>query len=715
MSLPNKKTYRFGDFLVDNDQKLLLCSGIPTSVTPKVFETLLVLVEHSGRLVSKEELMSRVWPDSFVEESNLTFNIQQLRKCLGDDARNPRFIETVSRRGYRFIAPVEAQEVNLASPHTPAANPVAAPSRLTTEDHNSQSRRHRRRLLTLAFAIVVVLGVTAVVLWKVSKTKNKNLGELVAVLPLRIERMTASGQSNNAAISPDGKYLAYTRTVEGKQSIWLRQLATNANVEIVKAKDRIFGVAFANSGEYIYFVRGAPTALYRVSLLGDVPIKILDKLEGRFSVSPDDHQIAFIRVLDDAGGHEAYSLMIANSDGTAEHTLLARDYPDKLDTPSWSSAGDSIICTHGNTSNGSQSMSLLEVNLTDGATRELSTERFANITRIAALPHQQGLIMSAVKTLEGYRQLWFVSFPNMEFKEITAGLSSYSDLSVAANANKMVASQITRAFDIWVGETRDVQHIRKVTGATEKFCWTPDQKLVYSAMANGSADLWLMRADGQEQRQLTVNAATNSAPAVTPDGRSIVFISNRDGAFQIWRMNIDGSNPTRMTAGGSKNFPAIAPDGRWILYNTTDDWRLWKVPIDGGEPIRLTDYYALLPSVSPDGKMIACLGRNGSKAALLVLSSSGGPPIKTFELAGQTFSGTRIQWTADGKDLTYATELDGMTELVRQPLFGGKSEEVIKVEDEILDFGYSDDGKLLAVTRGGWQHDIVLFSDLNLR
>jgi len=107
MSLAIEHFYRFGDFTVDTDQKILLRNGAPLPVTPKVFDTLLILIENSGRIVEKQKLMDQLWPDSFVEESNLTFNIQQLRKSLGDDARHPRYIETVARRGYRFIAPVE--------------------------------------------------------------------------------------------------------------------------------------------------------------------------------------------------------------------------------------------------------------------------------------------------------------------------------------------------------------------------------------------------------------------------------------------------------------------------------------------------------------------------------------------------------------------------------------------------------------------------------
>src|SRR6266478_960008 len=112
MSQAIEHFYRFGEFTVDADQKVLLFQEKPRPLTPKLFDTLLILVENSGRIVQKEELMNRLWPNTFVEEANLTSNVQQLRKSLGDDARRPRYIETVAKRGYRFIAQVAAEQRN---------------------------------------------------------------------------------------------------------------------------------------------------------------------------------------------------------------------------------------------------------------------------------------------------------------------------------------------------------------------------------------------------------------------------------------------------------------------------------------------------------------------------------------------------------------------------------------------------------------------------
>ena len=760
MSLLINHFYRFGDFTLDTDQRVLLREGKPVALTPKVFDTLLILVENSGRIVEKEELMRRLWPDTFVEEANLTFNIQQLRKSLSDDARNPRYVGTVQRRGYRFIADVEevlsdrsqaagqnaprfeTSDVQSSgidnelisqteAPESEAAIISANETQSSTLEQNldvippaeAASTSISKRFIALAAAMVVVLAGLGLIFWEFSNASNRNLGEDRRVdgkspvaLPLKLEKLTVTGQSNNVAISPDGKYLAYTRVFEKKVGVWMRQLATNTNVEIIPATDIISGLAFANSGEYLYFVKGDPTALYRVSLLGGVPTKIVDNLEGKFSVSANDSQIAFIRQAISRAGQREYSLMIANSDGTGERRLLTGTHPDRLGVPLWSPDGESIICAYGNSSGGSQDVTIVEVRVADGMKKELSSTRFFQIARLAWLPHGRGLIMTARKNLEDNNQLWRVSYPGMEISQISEGLISYVDLSLTANAEKAAASQATNISDIWVGSSREPKNLKRITQATDNFCWTPSGQLVYSSTASGNSDLWIMRPDGREQRQLTVSPAVDGNPAVTADNRYIVFISNRTSTLQIWRMNLDGSNQIQLTNGAGKNFPSISTDGKWVLYTSTDDWHLWRVSIDGGEPARLTDYPVGYPSISPDGKMIACSGRNEPKRELsiLILPFEGGQPLKRIEFPGGSFSGNRIRWTPDGKALIYTANLGGPTAIIKQSLGGGRPKEIARFDErELSDFGYSIDGQFLAVTRGAWQHDIVLISDLN--
>src|SRR5262245_60241655 len=187
--------HRFSDFTIDIEQKVLLRGGKAIPMAPKVFETLLALVENHGRIVLKEELMKRLWPDTFVEESNLTFNIQQLRKSLGDNAREPLYIETIPRRGYRFIAEVKPLATSIA-PAVPRAT-VLTKARVIT---------------VLAVVCVVIAGL---VYWGSARSGGKSASEVNAKdapgSRLKLVELTATGQSHHVAISPDGKYVAYTR------------------------------------------------------------------------------------------------------------------------------------------------------------------------------------------------------------------------------------------------------------------------------------------------------------------------------------------------------------------------------------------------------------------------------------------------------------------------------------------------------------------------
>ena len=745
MSLLIGNFYRFGAFTLDTEQRILLREGKPLALAPKVFDTLFVLVESTGRIVAKEELMNRLWPDTYVEESNLTFNIQQLRKILGDNARQPVYIETVARRGYRFIARVEEElgkerataaqtsdpdsgEVPLdAHELIPVARPAGENQQITTDSiltaipGSKKSTHLAKRAFLIAVALIILLAGTLFIVWKRSKdiSSNEKLADRKSSLTssLKLEKLTQTGQSRFVAISPDGKYIAYSRSIELKTSIWLRQLATNTNVEIVPSTGLMFGLAFTNGGEYLYFAKGSPTALYRVSPLGGVPTKILDNVDGNFSFSSDDQQIAFIRRVVRSDGQNEDSLTVAAADGRTQHTLLTRTAPDRLTSPLWSPDNQSIICVYGGAETGSRTVGIVGINVADGGIRELSPDRFSTIGRMAWLPDRSGLIMAARKDAPDNKELWQASFPDMKITRITEGLSPYLDLSIAANMDLAAASQATRISDIWVGSSAEPRSLRKITQATDEFSWTPNGRLVYQSTASGNSDLWITLPDGADQKQLTNGPAVEGNPAVTPDNRYIVFTSNRTGIRQLWRMNIDGSNQIQLTDGAAKDYSAISPDGKWVVCNTTDDWNLWKVSIEGGEATRLTDYPAAFPAISPDGR-IACVGRREPKReySILILPFEGSQPLKKMNFTGAGFSKYRMVWTSDGKALIYGAELTSRTVLFRQPLDGSVAREIMDFhDDELFDFGYSFDGRFLAVTRGGWQHDIVLITDFKKR
>ena len=245
----------------------------------------------------------------------------------------------------------------------------------------------------------------------------------------------------------------------------------------------------------------------------------------------------------------------------------------------------------------------------------------------------------------------------------------------------------------------------------------PDGRIVYHMTS--SRDLWSMDMDGGNQKQLTAQAGVNTHPTVTADGRYIVFASNRSGQLNIWRMELDGRNPQQLTHGSSDITPRCSPDSRSVIYVNSGFGKptVWKISIDGGEPVQLTDKYSNLATVSPDGKFIACFFWNeqsGTPKQIAVIPFSGGAPVKLFTAPQSELLLMPIRWTPDGRAITYLDKQGGVSNLWRQPLEGGPAQQLTDFKtDETFSYDWSREGQL-AISRGAWVSDAVLFSDSHL-
>jgi Tol biopolymer transport system component len=212
---------------------------------------------------------------------------------------------------------------------------------------------------------------------------------------------------------------------------------------------------------------------------------------------------------------------------------------------------------------------------------------------------------------------------------------------------------------------------------------------------------------------LTVDARDNGNPSVSPDGRYIVFASNRTGNRCVWRMDIDGSNPKQLTFGIDARSPEITPDGQWVVYSDVASGKLtlWKVSIGGGNQVQLIDYTSRAPAVSPDGKQIAFLALDEQATPKrwrnAIIRVDGGPPIKVFDLA------TRVRWTLDGRALTYVGTRDGVSNIWAQSLDGSPPKQLTNfTTDQIFAYAWSRDGKQLACARGNQNSDVVLIKTI---
>ena len=767
MRRSDKPSYEFGPFRLDAAEYVLLRDGQVIPLSPKVFETLLVLVENSGHVVDKNELLKQVWQDVVVEETNLTKNISILRKILGDGDGERSFIETVPKRGYRFVVPVRKHgsednengsksaasldKTNAVLPFT-SSKPhlVPAPARETAArqpefqrfvetdepaDYSSLKLATAPRptssaesifskIKTNKFAFAGVLGIAALLVagvgFGISKfAVGKKTG--ISLASTQITRLTSSGTVIKAAISADGKWLVYIENDDEHMSLWLKQVAVpESNTQIVGPADWYQGVAISPDGNYVYYTlaeRGDPTAaLYQVPVLGGTSRKLFTGIFGPVAFSADGKQIAYFSWVN---GEDL--LMVANADGSGQRQLLARGGNEYLlygmYGPSWSPDSKTLLTTIGSYTP-QQSTTVAAVSPKDGALTLFSQQKFRRIDDIAWLSEGQGVLVSASDQLGpgGSGQIWRISYPSGEGQKLTNDLNSYRTISPTADSNILATVQTETLGNLWIASMNDLDHGSQITSGTHLAnfpSWAPDGKVVYALKSGGNVDLYLLDPGEGTPKQLTSNSGNNHYPVVSPDGRYVVFSSDRSGVLCLWRIDIDGSNPTQLTNETSE-VPRFGPDHRTIVYiSNVNKYTLSTVSIDGGEPRPLTTKEAIWPVFSPDGSRIACLYLEQPNSAykISIIPANGGAPITTFpQPSGMNVP---LRWTPDGKALLYGITRRGVTNLWMHPLEGGAPKQLTNfTSDRIHSFEVSRDGKQLVFSRGTTSSDVVLFSGL---
>jgi Tol biopolymer transport system component len=342
---------------------------------------------------------------------------------------------------------------------------------------------------------------------------------------------------------------------------------------------------------------------------------------------------------------------------------------------------------------------------------------------VAWLSDGSGLIMTArTDVTQSDYQLWHISYPDGEARMIYNDLNSYESVSLAADDSALVTVQSKTTSNYWVvpvegtsdGFPMDVSRARQIMplpGWYPDPNWTPDGKIVFTSPVSGNQDIWIMDADGSHIKQLTVDPGYDIWPAVSPDGRYIVFSSRQ----AIWRMNLDGTNLKQVGENGI--LARCSPDGRWIVYTSPfNKFTVWKIPIDGGDAVPLGDKSSRNFAISPDGKLLAMVVHpSDSRSIVEIIPFEGGSPTKTFELPrGITFGLTqgKFHWSPDGRALTYVLTHGGVSNIWSQPVEGGEPVQLTDFKsDLIFHFDWSRDGKQLVLARGQENRDVVLMRD----
>ncbi len=717
MPLETKYFYDFKNFRLDPKEKVLLRDGKPLAVAPKVFNLLKVLIESRGKVIEKNQLMAEIWADSFVEEGNLTFTVRQLRKALGDDAHEPTFIETIPRRGYRFIAEVR-ETVNDKGSKNGAEQTFPRPIEKTSAD----LLRIVKFLAPVTAVFLIGLIVTG--FWYASSKTGKADAPILSS-PFSSEKLSTNGKVFQAVVSSDGKNVVYTNGSlgSGKMSVWLRQIESANNVEIIPPSDNIYGgLALSPDGNFLYFAR-LPRGLegqfdiYRISIFGGVPQKIVGETQGWISVSPDGGKLSFVRCY--YREEENCSLWIADSsDGKNEKKLAARARPFRIADNEISPDGKTVAFAAGQSANAANEFGLAEVDIESGAEREMTAQKFFHIKSLAWLPDKSGLLLTASRVPNKTFRIWQVSAATGDAQPLTNNAETYSALSLSRDASRLVATQIKEDFHLNLYQTENLSAAPRVLADADSIAFAPNGKIVFSSVMSGNSEIWSINADGSEQRQLTNDAADESSPVVSPNNNSIFFASNRTGEVHVWQMNADGSNQKQIT-GKEGGFPLfVSPDGKQLFYHSGRQRMLWRVSIEGGEEQLVLNKRKYRFAVSPDGLRAAFFEKQGEENVLMIVSLADLQPIKTFKLVDGKARLCELKWSQNGENLAYILN-DGKTGnniLWFQPL---DAETPRKIADlgseeisELSGFTLSPDGKSFAVAQGGWLHDAVLLKGL---
>ena len=752
--------YEFGPFTLDAAERLLTCDGKVVSLAPKLLETLLVLVENSGRVLEKEELLKTLWPDTYVEESNLTTYVSQLRKALGENVDGHGYIETVPRRGYRFMAEVKKIRSEADSPITgsflihertdtrilieeeitdeePVVETVFAPTPIQMsgpEENLGLSLRPatipKKMGVTLIACSVLALIAVGIYLWNHrTLTDNKTTS---AFQRMTITKLTSNGKIPLAAISPDGKYVAYVLQENPNQSLWLRQTSTTSNVQVMPpAPVRFLSPAYSPDGTFIYYVtyQGVIGSLYQVPALGGTPRKLIEDIDSPVTFAPDGKRLAFLR--HDPKAKES-SLIVADAEGANQSILVTRKAPTNFSmdslghyAPSWSPDGQVIACSVSNEENGALSFNVMAVNVEDKTSQPITKHKFHWSGQVAWLPEGKGLVANAWEqgTSTISDQIWHIAYPSGEATRVTNDVNSYKGLSIAAKTGALVTVQAAQVSRLWIMPTREEKDALPITsGFGENYSeflgiyWTKDDRIVYGSNASGNADIWIMDRDGKNQKQLTTNTDKDMTPIVSQDGRYIVYVNSQGKLPHVMRMDLDGSNPKQLTNGQGEVTPTISADGQWVAYSAYDgtNQRIYKVPMDGGTPVQLTEIYHVRAEYSPDGKWLACVVMEPEPEGrkIIIIPANGGAPVKTFEkIPLQRWS--YLRWLPDSRAITLAGVQNGVSNLYKLSLEGGDPQPMTNFKsDWIFRYAWSRDGKMLAVERGMPISDVIMISDL---
>jgi Tol biopolymer transport system component len=553
-------------------------------------------------------------------------------------------------------------------------------------------------------------------------------GPAAAPSPPEVRYLTYSGHDYSPDASPDGRSVAFRSDRDGRARIWLKQLATGTEVALTDGPSDDFP-QFSPDGSTVLFTRfnGARPSVFRVPLLGGEARRVVDDA-GEATWSPDGQRIAFLRSHPAAPGKTAAaSLMVAASDGGSPREVARFESVAGLG-PRFSPDGRKIAISFSGVSGGTFSLRLVDVET--GAV-ETAVDAAAGMRPWTPLWTSDGRLVfshgqATSGSLAGTASRIAVLDPRAGTTTLLhASPDSLGRLALLGPGRLVLEQQTFRQNIVEWGRAAIPHRVSHGRAADRQPVYTPDGRwVVFSSDRTGNLDLWAVAVETGELRQLTDDPAQDWDPTVGRDGR-LFWSSDRSGKYEIWAAESDGSGARQVTRDGEDaENPAVSPDGRFVVYGSTraSDSGVWKTRADGSAPSSpLVRGLLGIPEISPDGRHVLYVGFDATLTGtrIAVVGFDDGEPVD-FEIGVEVARPTtanlgRARWTADGKIAFLGQDENGTNGVFVQDFAPGRDTRPTRrklggfdPEVDAETFGVSPDGARVAIAGREMVSSLVL-------
>jgi DNA-binding winged helix-turn-helix (wHTH) protein/Tol biopolymer transport system component len=726
---------RFGPFEIDRVEGRLYKRGVPLRIESHPFLVLVALLERPDDIVTREELQQRIWGDgtNVGFEDGLNTAVRKLRFALGDSADAPLFIETIPKKGYRFVAPLSGG----MSSETTAENDRSAEavvrldngveigreeqiplvedssqdrSRARTENFVGEAISDRTRFVVLLAALAVAVAITGLMFWRQSRLER--LASRFSTI--QAHRLEGVHTRESVAISPDGRYVAYARWDGQMSSIRLRQVANAGEAEILlPRKTNYVGLTFTPDGNELYFVsnnEGNPhyRSLYRMPALGGSTQKLIEDIDSPVSFSPDGRRFVFARFR---AATSTLEVRTANADGSREE--LFRQFGGYawgcfLPQATWSPDGRTIAVPFRSTLTPGRS-SLYAV---DVATRKVE-EVYSGAGCIGhpAWTADRALIFSRGG------ELWMVPQENRVggvLRLAGYGGSLGEQIDISRDGKIAVAAGDESSKGLWGVPVQPVSSAKQIISGDASLSSVDELMGGRIVVTKDDSSIWTVKADGSDWQRL----ANVRGLAISCGQFVVVATDLGTDDDSLVRFNADGTGSRTLVRGPAKT-PTCSSNGDAVFYVTPGpQQRIMRVAIEGGDAVtvaKIEEGVLVTLRISTDGNFLAYAFYNGSKPStrfsVSVVRAGDGGMVSTVEEA--KLGAWDFYWSPDGKALDYISAQDELADVWEKPLAGGEPRRITQFgSGEISDFHWSRDGKRLLVVWGPKSDDVVLLSGM---